>query len=131
MTFEPLGGVRYGYIKQELRLDVAVAGIGGIGTRLGGSEEWVEPFVGFRLWWHLNDKLSTGVRTDFGGFGIGSASDLTWNFLAGVDYKLSDKMSVKAGYKILDIDYEGGSGRNRIGLDGQMRGPIVGLTFHF
>ena len=46
LTSEPLGGVRYAYLKQELRLDVAVAGIGGIGTTFGGSEEWVEPFVG-------------------------------------------------------------------------------------
>ena len=131
LTFEPLAGVRYAYLKAELRLDVAVAGIGGVGTRLGGSEDWVEPFVGFRLWWHLNDKLSTGVRTDFGGFGIGSASGLTWNFLAGVDYQLSSGMSIEAGYRILDIDYEGGSGRSAIGLDGQMRGPIVGLAFYF
>ena len=131
LTFEPLAGVRYAYLKAELRLDVAVAGIGGVGTRLGGSEEWVEPFVGFRIRWHLNDKLSTGVRTDFGGFGIGSASDLIWNFIAGVDYELSDRMSLNVGYRILDIDYEGGSGRSEIGLNGQLRGPIVGLTFHF
>jgi hypothetical protein len=45
--------------------------------------------------------------------------------------EVSDKMSLKTDYRIMDIDYEGGSGRSAIGLDGQMRGPIVGLTFHF
>ena len=45
--------------------------------------------------------------------------------------QLSSGMSIEAGYRILDIDYEGGSGRSAIGLDGQMRGPIVGLAFYF
>jgi len=131
LAVEPLCGVRYAYLKQELKLNVAVPGVGGIGSELGGDEDWIEPFVGCRIWCHLNDKLTANVRTDFGGFGIGSASDHTWNFLAGIDYQLSDRMSLKGGYRIMDIDYDGGSGRNRIGLDGQMRGPIVGLTIHF
>ena len=131
LAVEPLCGLRYAYLKQELKLNVAVPGVGGIGGELGGDEDWVEPFVGCRIWWHLNDKLAAEIRTDFGGFGIGSASDFTWNFLAGIDYQLSDRMFFKGGYRIMDIDYEGGSGRSRIGLDGQMRGPIVGLTFHF
>lgn len=38
---------------------------------------------------------------------------------------------MKAGYRIIDIDYEGGSGRSAIGLNGQMRGPVIGLTFYF
>ena len=131
LTLEPLGGVRYAYLREDLRLNVAVPLIGPVGTKLGGNEEWIEPFVGCRIWWHLNEKFSAGIRTDVGGFGIGSASDLTWNFLAGIDYQLLEKMSLKAGYRILDIDYEGGSGQSKIGIDGQMRGPIVGLTIQF
>ena len=131
LTFEPLCGVRYAYLKQEATLNVVVPLVGGIGTELGGDEEWVEPFIGARMWWHLTDKFAAGVRADYGGFGIGSASEHTWNFLAGIDYKLSEKMSLKLGYRILDMEYERGQGQSRIGFDGQMRGPLFGVTFHF
>ena len=40
-------------------------------------------------------------------------------------------MSLKAGYRILDIDYDSGSGNKEFGLDAQFRGPIFGLTIKF
>lgn len=62
---------------------------------------------------------------------IGEGYNLTWNLLAGIDYKLKENMSLKAGYRILDIDYDSGSGNKEFGLDAQFRGPIIGLTFLF
>ena len=61
----------------------------------------------------------------------GESSNLTWNLLAGIDYKLKDNMSLKAGYRIFDLDYDSGSGTNEFGLDAQFRGPIFGLTILF
>jgi hypothetical protein len=69
--------------------------------------------------------------TDFGGFGIGSASDLTWNLWTVVDYRLTERFSLKLGYRIYDLDYSRGSGRNEFGFDGQMTGPVLGLTVRF
>jgi len=131
LAVEPLAGLRYQYFKQELKLNAAVAGVGGAGTKLGGDEDWVEPFVGSRVSWQINDKLTAIVRGDIGGFGIGSASKLTWNFLVGVDWRFKENKSLKVGYRITDIDYEGGSGPSRIGIDGKMSGPIIGLTWRF
>jgi opacity protein-like surface antigen len=131
LTFEPLGGLRYHYFKEEVKLTATVAGLGTRGTTLGGDEEWVEPFVGARLKYDLTKNLAAGVRTDFGGFGIGSASKLTWNLIAGVDWQFKKNMSLKLGYKIYDMDYERGSGPSRIGFDGKMQGPMAALTIHF
>ncbi|MCP4262201.1 MAG: autotransporter outer membrane beta-barrel domain-containing protein [Planctomycetes bacterium] len=131
LTVEPYGGLRYAYLRQKINLNVTIAGIGSIGTTLGGSEDWVEPFVGGRILWDLNDKMTINVRGDFGGFGIGSASKLTWNLVTGIDYKLSENTSLQAGYRILDIDYSRGSGSNKFGLDAQTKGPILGLTILF
>jgi len=130
LALEPLGGVRYEYLKQEAKLNVA-AGPFAAGTTIGGDEEWVEPFVGVRLTWAISETLAAAIRGDIGGFGIGSASDLTWNLLAGVDWQFRKNMSLKAGYRILDIDYERGSGTSAFGLDAQMKGPILGLSIYF
>ena len=75
--------------------------------------------------------MAINVRGDAGGFGIGSASKLTWNFVAGIDYKLSENMSFEAGYRISDIDYSRGSGSNEFGLDARTQGPVIGLTILF
>jgi len=130
LTLESLGGVRYEYLKQEAELNV-IAGPFAAGTTIGGDEEWVEPFVGARLTWGITKTFAAAIRGDIGGFGIGSASDLTWNLLAGVDWQFRKNMSLKAGYRILDIDYERGSGTSTFGLDAQMKGPILGLSIYF
>lgn len=130
-SFAPIGGFRYHNLKEEINLKVTVPGLGSRGTTLGGDEEWVELFVGGQLKYDLTEKLAAIVRTDFGGFGIGSASKLTWNFLAGIDYQLKENMSLKLGYKIYDMDYERGNGADMIGFDGKIHGPIIGLTIRY
>ena len=131
LTFEPYGGLRYVYLKQKTDLDKIIPGVGSKGTKLGKSEDWVEPFVGGRIIWDLNDKMAINIRGDAGGFGIGSASRLTWNFVADVDYKLTKKVSLNAGYRILDIDYSRGSGSDKFAADAKLEGPVIGMTILF
>jgi len=83
------------------------------------------------LKWDIDEKLAAAVRFDFGGFNIGNGSNLTWNLVAGIDYKLKENMSLKAGYRIFDLDYDSGSGNKEFGIDAQFRGPIFGLTIKF
>jgi opacity protein-like surface antigen len=132
LSFDLLGGARY--VRLEGEVDIRINGpLADIvsGRKFSRAEEWFEPFVGGRLRWDLNDKLAAGVRTDFGGFDIGEGSNLTWNLLAGIDYKLSKNIGLAAGYRILDMDFDSGSGSNRVGLDAQFRGPIFGLRVLF
>jgi hypothetical protein len=132
LSFDLLGGGRYMNLEGEVDIVVGgpLAGLG-LGRTFGRREEWVDPIVGGRLRWDINEKLAAAVRFDFGGFGIGEGSNLTWNFVAGIDYKLKKNMSLKAGYRIFDIDYDSGSGTNKFGIDAQFRGPIFGLTMKF
>ena len=131
LVFEPYGGLRYSYLKEEIDLNVNIAGVGSTGRTLGTSEDWVEPFIGGRVIWDLNDKWSLNVRGDAGGFGIGSASDLTWQILGGVDYKLSKNMIFNAGYRYVELDYSHGSGSDKLGIDLRAKGPYLGLTILF
>lgn len=126
-----LGGGRYHYLKQEIELSAVHPILGPVGTTLGGDEEWVELIVGARIKFDIFENFAVLVRGDVGGFGIGSGSDLTWNVVAGVDWRFKENMSLKIGYRILDVDYERHSGASTFGFDGQMKGPIIGLTIIF
>ena len=131
LAFEPYGGLRYAYLREKVDLTVDIPGVGSAGRTLGTSEDWVEPFVGGRVIWGLNDKLAINIAGDAGGFGIGSASDLTWQIKGGVDYKLSENMTLNAGYRYLELDYSRGSGANEFGVDLRAKGPFVGLQILF
>ena len=131
LIFEPYGGLRYAYLRQRIDLNINIAGVGSAGRTLGTSEDWVEPFVGGRVVWEMNDKWSFNLRGDAGGFGIGSASDLTWQIAGGVDYKISKNMIFNAGYRYVELDYSHGSGSDEFGIDLRAKGPVLGLTILF
>ncbi len=98
---------------------------------LGASSDWIEPFIGGRAGLRINDKFSFVVRGDASGFGIGSASDLTWNLLAGIHYRLKETMTLHAGYKVQGFDYSSGSGLSQFGADWTSQGLALSLTMTF
>lgn len=123
LSFEALAGGRYNYVKSEVEILRLL--------KSKESQDWVDPIVGIRLTAGLTEKLSLRVRGDIGGFGIGSASDFAWNVVAFLGYQLSRRIALGVGYRILDIDYERGSGRRRFEYDVTTSGPVLGLAFHF
>lgn len=131
LAFEPYGGLRYGYLKEKIDLNFNIAGVGSAGRTLGTSQDWVEPFVGGRVVWDLNEKWTLHIMGDAGGFGIGSASDLTWQIGGGVDYKISKHTIFNIGYRYLEFDYSRGSGLDELGMDLRAKGPYLGLTILF
>lgn len=131
LWFDAIGGLRYGYFKAEITLRASGPIIGERSITLRESEDWVEPFIGGRIGVQVTEKFSLEFRGDVGGFGLGSATDLTWNFIGGIDYRPWKLASFKLAYRVLGIDYEQGSGSDKLGLDGIMHGPLLGLTFYF
>ena len=126
--FEPYGGLRYTYLRQIADVDVDVPGLGSAGAELGDSRDWVEPFVGGRISWDLNEKFSVNFRGDVGGFGIGSASDLTYNIIPGCTYKLTENTTFDFSYRYLSMDYSNGSGSDELAMDIEAYGPVFGVT---
>jgi len=124
MILELLGGARY------IKLDNRIQGSLGY-VDVGGSRDWVDPLIGARLKWNLSDKWSMVLRGDIGGFGLGSASDLTWDLNAGAFYNFTDSFFMGAGYRILDIDKESGSGSDKFVYDVTMNGPWLAAGFTF
>lgn len=123
LTIELLGGGRYMYFKGETDIS------GGSDT--SRSQYWFEPFVGGRLSLRLAEKWYFSVRGDAGGFGIGSASDLTWSLVLAINYRVTKHIGVALAYRILDIDYSRGSGDDKSALDSRLQGPGLGVSLWF
>ncbi|MCO5065920.1 MAG: hypothetical protein M9924_16095 [Rhizobiaceae bacterium] len=119
-TFDLLGGARFWHISN----DVTVSALGRSAS-YGESFGWTDPLIGARAFVGLTEHLSLQAQADVGGFGAGS--DLTWSVLGTVNYTFTDHLSLSAGYKVLDVDYDD----DGYVFDTRMSGPVLGMTYRF
>ncbi len=124
-SVEWLAGLRY----VSLDMDLQVRTPGGSTLRAGRSEDWIDPYVGALVTLPINDAWSLTLRGDVGGFGIGS--DFSWNAIVRADWHFGDSAAALFGYRVLDIDYESGSGADLFLYDVTQSGPIAGLAWRF
>jgi hypothetical protein len=93
------------------------------------SKSWIDPFVGAHVVAPLSQLWWLGVHGDVGGFGVGS--ELAWQAYADIGWKASELVSVILGYRVIDMDYEDGSGLEYFHYDLQIAGPQLGVAFRF
>lgn len=118
-------GARYLELDTELQLPEVEPNTGP--TRAGTSQKWVDPVVGIRYGGQLNRRgtWNSNFRADFGGFGLGDGSELTWNVRVNLGYKFNDTVALWGGYHWLDIDYD----NKGFVYDVLQQGPEIGLMF--
>ncbi len=116
-----------GFRVYDVSLDLGLSG--GVAPPLGVSfsKTWVDPLIGIRGSWRLSDQWRGAVSFDAGGFGIGGASDLSWQAVAEVEYRFADTWSAVAGYRHLSIDRPL-RGRD---VDLEISGLILGVRTRF
>ena len=119
-TLDALAGMR----AWRLSNDVTVSALG-ISRRYGERFDWVDPVVGVRAFRRLSAAWSLQGQLDAGGLGVGA--DSTWSMLATVNYVATERLSVSAGYKVLDVDYD----HDGHVYDTRLKGPAFGLTWRF
>jgi hypothetical protein len=93
------------------------------------SQEWLEPAVGARISAELVEDLDAFVKTDFGGFGIGSK--FTWTLQFGIGWKVWPYIVIDAGYRVLDVYFIDGDGTDKFRYDATLYGPYLGFDFRF
>ena len=125
LTLDALGGIRFWHISNDVTVTASHPAIGTRSASHGESFNWVDPVVGLRAFVPVTEKLSIQAQADIGGFGAGS--DLTWSALATVNYIATDRLSVSAGYKVLDVDFNHGGHV----YDTRLSGPVLGATWRF
>lgn len=117
---EILGGARY--TRQDLDVTLST------GPELVDiSETWWDGFVGLRIFTHISEEWTFIGRGDIGT----GDSDFIWNLVGMVDYQFKDWGSVFFGYRLLDYDYDSGSGIDRYAYDALQQGPLAGLSFYW
>ncbi len=89
---------------------------------LESSHNWIDPLVGLRTQVSWPSGWLLLAEGDVGGFGL--ASDLSWHLLGSVGRRLSRSLTVHAGWKILDVDYQ----TSDFTFDVRMSGPFAALT---
>ncbi len=128
LAFDLYGGLRYNELQQELSLEFDV-GPYSAGHKFGGRACWVDPVVGGRVIFAATDWLQLFAWGDVAGFGIEGLS-MSWNVVSGVDLRPASWASIKLAWKTYGLDYEQGSGNEKLGIDGVFSGPWIGINFH-
>jgi opacity protein-like surface antigen len=110
-----------------METDVDIQGKGPLGKNFSesGDDTWVDPIIGVRLHHDLTDKFFVRALADIGGFGI--ASDITWQAMASLGYRVSENASLGLGYRGLGTDYS----NNNATYDVISHGLLLGLEYKF
>jgi hypothetical protein len=125
-SVDVIGGLRY--TKLDVDMNVTITTTPGIvfpgGSRsASGSESWTDAVVGARVHHPVSDHVSLLGYADVGGGG----SDLTYQVIAGANWEFSKGYTAKAGYRLLDWDYE----EDGTTWDMTASGPYLGLGIRF
>ncbi len=122
-----IGAVRYTQVKADM--NVALTTTPGIvfppnsTLSAGGSEDWTDGVIGVRVLHPVSDKVSLLGYADIGAGG----SDLSYQMIAGVNWEFVKDFTAKAGYRVMDWDYE----NDGTVWDMQASGTYLGLGFKF
>jgi hypothetical protein len=123
LTFEPLAGGRFIWMDTSL---------GFPNQKVSDSASVIDPMVGGRITYHITDTVALWFRGDVAGFGISdNQTELTYNLIAGLEWRFTPRASVLGGWRYMDIDLETGGGASTFNADIEMSGPFLGVNFHF
>ncbi len=118
-AFDLLPGVRYWYLRNEVEVQTPLLGQRSIDEKT----DWIDPVIGGRLRMLLSERFSVALTGDYGGFGWGSSSDPTWEFVGTLRYQASERWSLGFGWRTLEVD--------RDMIDATMDGFVLGASYKF
>ena len=124
LRIEAGGGLRF----YDLGLDTRIVGsIAPGGQTFNVSESWVDPVIGIQARAPLSERWFARGFADMGGFGVGDASELSWQVYVGGGYAINSTWAVEFGYRHLSIE----KNIDSVSLTMEQFGPLIGLTARF
>ncbi len=114
-------GLRPWRVSARLSLDAGALP----GRSLKPTLNWTDPVFAIRYATRFDENWGAAVAGDIGGFGAGS--ELIWQLIGTVDYRINDWITMRAGYRHLQME----TSRRGTELDISLSGPIIGTTFRF
>lgn len=117
-TLDLLAGARVWDVRARINAPV-------VPVRVSRERSFADPIVGARVNVRLAPGWSLLAYGDVGGAGIGSR--FTSQLAATINYQVSDRVFLSAGYRQLHVDYR----EDGMRADVRMKGPLVGATLRF
>jgi hypothetical protein len=111
-------GVRYWHLGQTLRFNPSI-----LGQNISPSQSWADIVVGGRTEFPFGPKASISALGDVGGWN--ATAKLDYQFAGLLNFKVSPKWTVSAGYRYLFVDYR--TGRSIYNL--VTTGAVLGATY--
>ena len=95
------------------------------------TQSWWDPMIGVKARIFISRSVLLGLYGSVGGFGIGSASDISTDFLYTNTFKISRVFSVTAGFRSFHYDRTDGEGEDEVKTKVTVLGPLLGVSFVF
>jgi len=92
---------------------------------------WWDLMVGTKVRIFLSKSVLLGITANVGGFGIGNSSKLSWDFTYINTFKVSNLISITAGYRTFKYNREDGEGDEKLETTVTAFGPLLGVLFVF
>lgn len=120
MFVDLFAGGRITSIKVDLDIDLPLQSF-----HRSSKKTQFGPMIASRARFPLSDKWGIGVYGDLGGFGVGA--DLSWQLLGTVQYDISDRWRLLAGWR----HFYAKQSKNDFDVHIKLDGPILGVTYRF
>ena len=100
--------------------------------KVGQGKTWVDLIVGARIIAYLSESFLLTLKSDIGGFDIGSSSKFSWNIIGNIGWDTGwHGLTPFIGWRTLYVDYDDGSGADFFEYKIWMNGIQTGLGFRF
>lgn len=109
--------------------EVSVALLAGSNPTLASraKDDWIDPVIAARYTAEFQNNWTSAISADYGGWGIGSSSEETWQILATASYAVNENWTISGGFRHLRLDQKADGHPYRI----ELSGPILGTSFNF
>jgi hypothetical protein len=121
LEVDALTGFRYWHLSQDVQFSPS-----SLGLNFSASQNWADPLVGGRIVTALSPKMEVIIAGDVGGWNVGSQLD--YQIVGILGYKIKPAWTLQAGYRYLDVNFRGGQGAV---FDAAMSGIQFGVTINF
>ncbi len=119
------------YWVNDVNVDVDTdLNIPGFPININENIQYVDLVFGTNFRIILSKSVLLGLSANIGGFGIGNSSDLYWDLLFVNTFKVSNLLTVTAGYKTFTDKTTSGEGEEEIKTNIKTFGPLLGVTFN-
>jgi hypothetical protein len=117
---DAIAGARITHVDTDLTIT-----LGPLGRSATDGDTWVDPVIGLKGRYDLDENWYFKGSALYGGFGVSSSS--LYDATAFVGYEWANGVELYGGWRIADTKYNNGSFK----WDMQLSGPMMGLTFKF